>query len=143
MAAANEHFDDISDDFFPSHRITLDAAAPCSPGPLTTATIDVMLVSGSGYTRAEWDAEDAAAFERDEEGAWTFQGEVFNGTVEALSFCSGCAAHGTATLATMTTPAIVAVDDHSGRFVRAEPAEDLPSCASCAEMTLDALGEAN
>ena len=60
--------------FQASHRITL------SSGEVE----EVMLIDGAAYTREEWQSETAADYEREESGAWTFQGEPFNGTVSEI-----------------------------------------------------------
>ena len=53
--------------FCPTHRITLRSGE----------VEEVMLVDGAAYTREEWDSETQADYERDEAGAWTFQGQPF------------------------------------------------------------------
>ena len=60
--------------FQPSHRITLRSGE----------VEEVMLVDGAAYTREEWESETVADYERDENGAWTFQGEPFACTVEEI-----------------------------------------------------------
>ena len=40
-----------------------------------------MLADGAAYTREEWNAGDAADYERSESGEWTFQGNVFSSAV--------------------------------------------------------------
>jgi len=50
-------------------------------GPIT---VKVMLdPSGAAYQRDEWDATDAADYERTEDGRWLFQGKPFVGRVTA------------------------------------------------------------
>ena len=62
--------------FRATHRITLDNGD----------TIEVCLVDGGGaYTLEEWESGTLADYERTDDGAWTFQGEPFAGTVEALN----------------------------------------------------------
>jgi hypothetical protein len=40
--------------------------------------------SGAAYTAAEWEANDTADFERSDSGEWTFHGQPFAGSVEAI-----------------------------------------------------------
>lgn len=61
----------MAQSFIPTHRITTPSGR----------VIAVMLVSGAGYTRSEWESETAADYERDDSGNWTFQGEPFSGSV--------------------------------------------------------------
>lgn len=67
-------FAEIINSFAPTHVITLDNGEH----------IQVQLVDGAAYTRAEWDATDQADYERQDDGSWTFQGSPFAGTVETL-----------------------------------------------------------
>jgi hypothetical protein len=59
--------------FRPTHRITTDRE-----------TVDVMLVDGVAYQQCEWEATDAADYERNKSGIWTFQGQPFTGTIERI-----------------------------------------------------------
>lgn len=61
--------------FRPTHRITL------GDGSL----LQVMLDDGCAYQRCEWDAADAADYERTDDGRWTFQGQPFAGRVEEIA----------------------------------------------------------
>jgi hypothetical protein len=61
-------------EFAPSHRITLRSGE----------VEEVMLIDGAAYTREEWESETMADYERDESGAWTFQGEPFACTVSEI-----------------------------------------------------------
>lgn len=61
-------------DFTPTHVITMQNGE----------RIEVRLVDGAAYTRAEWDANEPADYERQDNGDWTFQGQPFAGTVKAL-----------------------------------------------------------
>ena len=63
-----------SQKFQPSHRLTLRSGE----------VEEVKLVDGAAYTREEWESETVADYERDESGAWTFQGEPFNCTVREI-----------------------------------------------------------
>lgn len=65
---------DTKPKFYPTHRITLRSGE----------VEEVMLVDGAAYTRDEWDACDAACYERDEDGRWMFQGEAFTCTVSEI-----------------------------------------------------------
>ncbi len=60
--------------FTPTHRIHLDSGE----------TIHVMECDGAAYTEAEFEASDLADYEVDADGAWTFLGAPFAGTVERL-----------------------------------------------------------
>lgn len=62
-------------EFEPTHVITLADGE----------RIEVQLVDGAAYTHAEWNATDAADYERQENGDWTFQGQPFDGTVEPIT----------------------------------------------------------
>ena len=59
--------------FTPTHRIETDRE-----------TVYVMLVDGSAYQQCEWDAVDAADYERADDGRWLFQGQPFAGSVERV-----------------------------------------------------------
>jgi len=66
----------VLDGWKPTHRITtLDEPDG----------FDVMLDDGPAYTLAEFVRETAAAYECWDDGEWTFQGQAFEGTVEALA----------------------------------------------------------
>lgn len=58
----------MSRPFRATHRITAGTGR-------SRRTISVMLLDGAGYTRAEWDADDAADWEV-VHGEWRFQGRV-------------------------------------------------------------------
>lgn len=61
--------------FTPTHTITTDRE-----------TVVVMLDDdGRAYQRCEWDAVDAASYELQDDGRWTFQGEAFSGTVREMN----------------------------------------------------------
>ena len=65
--------------FRPTHRITTNRE-----------TVDVMTFTatynspGPAFTSEEWEASDAADYERDENGRWLFHGQPFAGTVERI-----------------------------------------------------------
>jgi hypothetical protein len=65
--------------FRPTHRITTNRE-----------TVDVMTFTathnspGPAFTSEEWEASDAADYERDELGQWFFQGKAFSGRVERI-----------------------------------------------------------
>lgn len=61
--------------FAPTHRITRTSGA----------VIAVMLCGGAAYSQQEWDAADAADYERTDDGRWLFQGQPFSGTVHAIA----------------------------------------------------------
>lgn len=56
--------------FQPTHRIVTPSAI-----------IPVMLCDGAAYTREEYEASAPADYERQDDGAWTFQGQPFEGEV--------------------------------------------------------------
>ena len=60
--------------FRPTHRITTDRE-----------TVDVMLIEGAAYQQCEWDAVDAADYERADDGRWLFQGQPFAGSVKPIN----------------------------------------------------------
>jgi hypothetical protein len=64
--------------FQPTHVITLDSGEQ----------IEVELVDGAAYTRAEWESTTAADYECSDGGEWTFQGDPFAGTVRRLQGAS-------------------------------------------------------
>jgi len=64
--------------FQPSHRITL----------VSGEVEEVMLVDGAAYTRAEWESESAADYERDDSGPWPiwkFQGEPIIAIIDEIA----------------------------------------------------------
>lgn len=82
---ANEHWG--SNDYHWSYvDVPRSNAVPFMPTHVITREngdqIEVQLVDGAAYTRTEWDATDQADYERQDNGAWTFQGEPFAGTIE-------------------------------------------------------------
>jgi hypothetical protein len=62
-------------DFNPTHLICLDNGR----------RIEVELIDGAAYTREECETYTNADYEKQDNGTWTFQGQVFNGRVYPLN----------------------------------------------------------
>jgi hypothetical protein len=68
--------------WIPTHTITRHKINVNRAQPHSGVTDLVMLTDcGAAYTKAEWDASDAAGYERTDAGEWLFQGEAFAGAI--------------------------------------------------------------